>query len=153
MIAKKKFIISFNYFFQYVTGRISKKFHFWKIPNFSENSPSDGGNLVILIHNINLVPHKSLMHHDSQKFILYHNLHLFIPICDSEGFWNFFTFEEVTNFLLTFRALAPSSLDLYGLSITPLYLKILGLETPCQTWLSQNFWPFGLFLFQLSLRE
>ena len=33
-------------------------------------SPSEGGKLVISLHNmqyITLVPHKSLMHHDSQK--------------------------------------------------------------------------------------
>ena len=57
-------------------------------------TPTKGGKPVILLHYITLVPHKSLMHHDSQIIILYHNFHLFFPIWDREDF------EKLRKFLL-----------------------------------------------------
>ena len=36
--------------------------------------------IEISISESNLVPHKSLMHHDIQKCIFYHTFHLFFPI-------------------------------------------------------------------------
>jgi hypothetical protein len=36
--------------------------------------------IEISISESNLVPHKSLMYHDIQKFIFYHTFHLFFPI-------------------------------------------------------------------------
>ena len=35
---------------------------------------------------ITLVPYKSLMHHDIQKNISYHNFYLFFPICKWKEF-------------------------------------------------------------------
>ena len=44
-------------------------------------TPSEGGKLVILLHNsTTLVPYKSLMHHDSQKIIICDNFYLLFPI-------------------------------------------------------------------------
>ena len=39
-----------NYFQFFFTKRIFKSFHFWKKINFSEKMPSDGLELVILLH-------------------------------------------------------------------------------------------------------
>ena len=44
-------------------------------------TPSEGRKLVIP-----LVPHKSLMHHDSQKIIFCDNFYLLFPICDRKDF-------------------------------------------------------------------
>ena len=35
---------------------------------------------------ISLVPHKSLMDHDSQKIIFYHNFYLFFQVCKRKEF-------------------------------------------------------------------
>ena len=42
-----------------------------------------------------MVPHKSLMDHDSQKNNFYHNFYLFFPICKRKEFK---LFQLLTNF-------------------------------------------------------
>ena len=58
-------------------------------------------------------PHKSLMHHDIQKFIFYHNFHLFLPICDRKDFEKISLLSKLQ---ISPWPLAPFSLDLYDLA-------------------------------------
>ena len=76
------------YFFQYWTGRILKNFHFWENFWFFWKLPLwrlKTGHFTTYQY-ITLVPHKSLMDHDSQKNICYHNFYLCFPICKRKTF-------------------------------------------------------------------
>ena len=53
-------------------------------PKVISLTPSEGGKLVVLLHNFGA--HESLMHHDIRKFIFYHNFHLFFPIYGRKDF-------------------------------------------------------------------
>ena len=89
MISKKIFpIIIFIYFFQYVNERNLNYFNFWQFLIFH----SKMYDWVIRKSSfstkqyITLEPRKSLVHHDIQKIISYHNLYLFFPICKWKEF-------------------------------------------------------------------
>ena len=52
------------------------------------------------------MPHKSLMHHDIQKIISYHNFYLFFPICKTKEFKLFQLLENFKKNVLMHRPVA-----------------------------------------------
>jgi hypothetical protein len=81
-----KYTVLQNYLYS-LYYRISQRELKQTEPILNFHVPAEGLELVILLHTqyITLVPHNSLMHHDSQKFF-YHNFILFFPICNRKDF-------------------------------------------------------------------